>query len=98
MSDASVRSNSRGNAAPGRAGGGHLAVFSPADIVSRPPVTLIHGDADDVVPPAVFERNAEALRLAGLTVDTHVVAGLTHGIDATALRYLCDALQRGFAD
>ena len=25
MSDASVRSNSRGNAAPGRAGGGHLA-------------------------------------------------------------------------
>lgn len=73
-------------------------VLSPADIVSRPPVTLIHGDADDVVPPAVFERNAEALRQAGLAVDTHVVAGLTHGIDATALRYLCDALQRGFAD
>ena len=72
-------------------------VLSPENIVSRPPVTLIHGDADDVVPPVVFERHADALRRAGVEVDAHVVADLTHGIDATALQWLCDALRRGFA-
>ena len=71
--------------------------FSPDKIVSKPPVTLIHGDADNVVPPAVFELNQQNLRNAGLSVESFVVPDLMHGIDETALRHLCSTLQKSFA-
>jgi phospholipase/carboxylesterase len=35
------------------------------EAVSRPPVILIHGDADDVVPPQSLPQAAEALQAAG---------------------------------
>lgn len=68
--------------------------FSKDKIVSKPPVTLIHGDADNVVPPAVFELNQQNLRNAGLSVESFVVPDLMHGIDETALRHLCSTLQK----
>ncbi|MGN1078769.1 MAG: alpha/beta hydrolase [Alphaproteobacteria bacterium] len=71
--------------------------FSPDKIVSKPPVTLIHGDADNVVPPAVFELNQQNLRNAGLSVESFVVPDLMHGIDETALRHLCSTMQKSFA-
>lgn len=71
--------------------------FSPDKIVSKPPVTLIHGDADNVVPPAVFKLNQQNLKNAGLSVESFVVPDLMHGIDETALRHLCSTLQKSFA-
>lgn len=67
--------------------------FSINDIVSKPPVCLIHGDADAVVPLSVFEKNQENLTKAGLELETHIVPGLMHGIDQTALTLLAAALK-----
>ena len=71
--------------------------FSPDKIVSDPPITLIHGDADNVVPPAVFERNKQNLKNAGLSVESFVVPHLMHGIDETALNHLCSSLKKYFS-
>ena len=50
------------------------------EIVSRPPVLLIHGDQDDVVPPQSLPQAAEALQAAGINVYAHVMRGTAHGI------------------
>ncbi len=50
------------------------------EIVSRPPVMLIHGDQDDVVPPQSLPQAAEALQAAGVDVYAHVMRGTAHGI------------------
>ena len=49
-------------------------------ISARPPVLLIHGDADDVVPPQSLPEAAEALQGAGVDVYAHVMKGTGHGI------------------
>ncbi len=51
-----------------------------AEVVSKPPVLLIHGDQDDVVPPAHLPEASEALMAAGFQVATHVSPGMGHGI------------------
>ncbi|MFD1344772.1 alpha/beta hydrolase [Litorisediminicola beolgyonensis] len=49
--------------------------------VSRPPVLLVHGDMDDVVPPQSLPEAAEALQKAGWKeVYAHVMKGTAHGI------------------
>lgn len=51
------------------------------EVVTRPPVLLVHGDADDVVPPASLPQAAEALEQAGWKeVYAHVMQGTGHGI------------------
>ncbi len=66
------------------------------ETVSRPPVLLIHGDADDVVPPQSLPEAAEALQGAGFTVYAHVMRGTGHGIApdglSVALSFLRDVL------
>ena len=52
----------------------------PAEAVSRPPVLLLHGDADEVVPPAALPEAADALVAAGFRVHTHVMRGTGHTI------------------
>jgi phospholipase/carboxylesterase len=49
--------------------------------LARPPVLLIHGDADPMVPLSAFDRAQAALTEAGYAVETHVSRGLGHGID-----------------
>ncbi|HCP00293.1 MAG: phospholipase [Alphaproteobacteria bacterium] len=51
------------------------------EITSRPPVLLVHGEADEVVPHAALEVAESALRDAGLKVEAVSRAGLGHGID-----------------
>lgn len=51
-----------------------------AEVKSRPPVLLVHGDADDVVPPSSLPEAAEALSKAGFEVYTHISKGTGHGI------------------
>ena len=51
------------------------------EVVSRPPVMLVHGDADDVVPVESLPKAAEALQEAGWEkVFAHVQKGTGHGI------------------
>jgi dipeptidyl aminopeptidase/acylaminoacyl peptidase len=45
---------------------------------AAPPVLLMHGAADDLVPPAQSVRLAGALRAAGATVELELVPGATH--------------------
>ncbi|MGH7153340.1 MAG: alpha/beta hydrolase, partial [Acetobacteraceae bacterium] len=67
------------------------------EITHRPPVLLVHGEEDDVV-PAARSRDAEAvLRAAGVPVESVFVAGLGHGIDPTGVSTASLFLQRVFA-
>ena len=51
------------------------------EVVSRPPVMLVHGDAADVVPVESLPKAAEALQEAGWEkVFAHVQKGTGHGI------------------
>lgn len=48
--------------------------------ISKPPVLLVHGDQDDVVPPASLPEAADALVAADFEVFVHVMKGTAHGI------------------
>lgn len=50
------------------------------EMLSSPPVLLIHGDADDVVPFEEMRAAGEALQGLGFTVYAHVMEGTGHGI------------------
>ena len=52
---------------------------------SRPPVMLIHGDSDDLVPVESHLDAVEKLRAGDVTVSAHVRPGLGHGIDDAGL-------------
>lgn len=50
------------------------------EAISKPPVILIHGDQDDVVPPISMPEAGDALQEAGFPVYGHVMEGTGHGI------------------
>ncbi len=63
----------------------------------RPPVLLVHGDVDDVVPPQSLPQAAEALQEAGWKdVYAHIMKGTGHGIApdglSVALAFMRDKL------
>lgn len=51
-----------------------------AEIVTKPPVLLVHGDDDPVVPFASLGEAADALTAAGVETYAHVSRGIGHGI------------------
>jgi acetyl esterase/lipase len=51
---------------------------------AAPPVLLMHGAADDLVPPAQSIRLAGALRAAGAAVELELVPGATHFWDGAS--------------
>lgn len=57
-----------------------------AEARSRPPVLLVHGDADPMVPVAALPQAQAALEPAGFEVATHISRGLGHSIDEAGLR------------
>lgn len=67
------------------------------EAVSKPPILLVHGDMDDVVPPQSLPEAAEALQGAGFTeVYAHIMKGTGHGIApdglSVALAFMRDKL------
>ncbi|EAQ27218.1 MULTISPECIES: alpha/beta hydrolase [unclassified Roseovarius] len=67
------------------------------DVQSRPPVLLVHGDADEVVPVQSLPQAAEALQGAGWQdVYAHIMKGTGHGIApdglSVALAFMRDKL------
>lgn len=58
----------------------------PAAGAPRPPVLLVHGDADPMIPIAAFHNTKAALERHGFPVESHVSRGLGHSIDLDGLR------------
>ena len=65
---------------------------------ARPPVLMIHGEADDLIPVEALHAGREALAAAGVPVEWHVRPGLGHGIDAEgqwmAAHFIAQVLRR----
>jgi phospholipase/carboxylesterase len=65
-----------------------------SSITSRPPVLLVHGDADELIPAQALFQAAQGLAALGLSVEWHLSAGIGHGIDAEGLRHGGEFLAR----
>ena len=56
------------------------------ELVSKPATLLVHGDRDDVIPPAALSEAETAIKAEGIEVKSHLSKGLGHGIDMDGLR------------
>jgi phospholipase/carboxylesterase len=74
---------------------GNLETFA-AEIKSRPPVLLIHGDRDDLIPPQALFQAIQELAALEVPVEWHISAGIGHGIDTEGLRHGVEFLTRRF--
>ena len=63
-------------------------------VTSRPPVCLIHGALDNVVPYAAMGAAEMALGQAGVAVETHTRPMLAHGIDPEGVDIAAAFLKR----
>lgn len=53
--------------------------------VARPPVLLIHGTEDQVLPASASQAAEEALKTLGVPITLSLLSGLGHGIDSRGL-------------
>ena len=65
-----------------------------AEIKSRPPVLLIHGDQDDLIPAQALFHASSGLAALGVPVEWHISHGIGHGIDQEGLRHGGEFLAR----
>ena len=65
-------------------------------VITKPPVLLVHGSADPVVPVSALHAAEHALRRLELDVETHVSAGLGHSVDPIGLRRGAEFIERIF--
>ena len=56
-----------------------------AELAAKPPVLLVHGDADEVVPVAALHGAVQTLQAAGVPVQWSVRRGLPHAIDPESI-------------
>jgi len=63
------------------AGPEHLA----GEIGNRPPVLLVHGDQDQVIPAMALNAATRALEAVDIPVESHISRGVQHGIDLDGL-------------
>ena len=66
------------------------------DIQSRPPICLIHGTADDVVPFISMGAAETALKANNVPVTAHARPGLGHGIDEEGIAITITFLKKIF--
>ena len=57
-----------------------------AEVVTRPPVLLVHGDHDEVLPVSALDQAKTRLEVLEFEVKAHVSRGLGHSIDEAGLR------------
>ncbi len=67
-----------------------------SEVRSRPPVLLIHGADDPVIPARALEMSAMGLKVLGLDARTHLSPDLGHGIDQDGLRLGGEFLAQAF--
>ncbi|HEY1362359.1 MAG TPA: prolyl oligopeptidase family serine peptidase [Xanthobacteraceae bacterium] len=65
-----------------------------AEIKSRPPVLLVHGDQDDLIPVQALFQASSGLASLGVPVEWHLSKGIGHGIDQEGLRHGGEFLAR----
>ncbi|UYY59968.1 alpha/beta hydrolase [Sphingomonas sp. S2-65] len=66
-----------------------------ADAVrSKPPVLLVHGDADPVVPVSAYHHAVSELERLGFPIEGHVSRGLGHSVDPAGLQLGSDFVTR----
>ena len=63
--------------------GGHKLSHLP---ITRPPVLLVHGSADPVVPVAALHAAKTELEHLGIDVTAHVSPGVGHSVDPVGLK------------
>lgn len=63
---------------------------------SKPPVLLVHGTADPVVPIAALHMAESELKRLGVDVTTHISYGVAHSVDPVGLRLGRDFVSSGF--
>ena len=68
-----------------------------AEIRSRPPVLLIHGDQDELIPVQALMHAAQGLASLGIPAEWHISPAIGHGIDQEGLRQGGEFLARHFA-
>jgi phospholipase/carboxylesterase len=68
-----------------------------AEIKSRPPVLLIHGDEDQLIPVQAVNHSAQGLSAVGVPAEWHISPGVGHGIDQEGLRQGGEFLAKCFA-
>ena len=63
---------------------------------ARPPILLVHGDRDELIPIDALFHSANALAAMEIPVEWHIAAGFSHEIDPEGLRQGGDFLARRF--
>ena len=69
-----------------------------AEIRSRPPVLLVHGDRDELIPVQAIFHAAQGLASLGVMTEWHISPGVGHGIDQEGLRHGGEFLARRLTD
>lgn len=54
--------------------------------ITKPPVLLVHGSADPIVPVTALHAARAALETLGVDVATHISTGVGHSVDPVGLR------------
>ena len=76
-------------------GDSDLEGYKP-QIRSRPPILLVHGDNDELIPVDALFHSTQSLAALEVPVEWHISAGIGHGIDPEGLRQGGDFLARRF--
>jgi len=64
------------------------------EIKARPPVLLIHGDRDELIPVQALFHATQALAALEVPAEWHISSGIGHGIDQEGLRHGGEFLAR----
>jgi phospholipase/carboxylesterase len=75
---------------------GELDAFA-GEINARPPVLLVHGEEDSVIPAQALFQATDVLPALGIPVQWHMSAGVGHSIDPEGLRHGGAFLASNFA-
>jgi phospholipase/carboxylesterase len=68
-----------------------------AEILNRPPVLLVHGEGDDLIPVQALFQAAQGLAALEVPTEWHISPGIGHGIDQEGLRQGGEFLARTLA-
>jgi phospholipase/carboxylesterase len=67
------------------------------EITAKPPVLLIHGDQDQLIPVQALLHASQGLASLDIPVQWHISPGVGHGIDEEGLRHGGEFLAKNFA-
>jgi phospholipase/carboxylesterase len=68
------------------------------DLITKPPVMLIHGSDDPIVPVAALHAAKAQLIKLGIQVSDHISAGLGHSVDPVGLRLGGEFVAKALSD